>query len=76
MIRRGTRFTFLRDRAAVLARHQIGLPLLLWSTDYPHNGSTWPASREVLAHIMEGVPDDERLQIVAGNTAELYGFGA
>ncbi len=75
MIRRGARFTFLRDRAAVLARHQIGLPLLLWSTDYPHNGSTWPASREVLEHIMAGVPDRERHQMVAGNVAELYGFG-
>ena len=75
MIRRGARFTFLRDRAAVAARHQIGLPLLLWSTDYPHNGSTWPSSREVLAQIMQGVPDDERHRMVAGNTADLYGFG-
>ena len=75
MIRRSARFTFLRDRAAVAARHQIGLPLLLWSTDYPHNGSTWPSSREVLAQIMQGVPDDERHRMVAANTAELYGFG-
>ena len=75
MIRRGSRFTFLRDRAAVLARDQIGLSALLWSTDYPHNGSTWPASRDVLSKIMRGVPDEERHQIVAGNVAELYGFG-
>jgi predicted TIM-barrel fold metal-dependent hydrolase len=74
MIRRGARFTFLRDRAAVLARHQIGLPLLLWSTDYPHNGSTWPTSREVLDQLMQDVPADEQHRMVAGNVAELYGF--
>lgn len=76
MIRRGARFTFLRDRAAVAARHQIGLPLLLWSTDYPHNGSTWPESRNVIDRLMQGVPDKERHRILAGNVADLYGFDA
>jgi len=76
MIRRAARFTFLRDRAALVNRTLIGVDLLLWSSDYPHNGSTWPNSREVLDAIMEDVPADERRRIVASNTAALYGFAA
>ena len=49
----GLRFTFLRDRAALLSRNQIGVDLLLWSSDYPHNGSTWPKTREVLGTLEE-----------------------
>jgi hypothetical protein len=36
--------------------------------------STFPRSREVLAEVLDGVPDDEVQRITAGNAAQLYSF--
>ncbi len=70
--RRNIRLTFMRDDVAIRYRNEIGIDLLLWSTDYPHRESTFPHSREVLSKMMVGVPDDEQNQIACGNTAALY----
>ncbi len=40
-------------------RHRIGVDRMTWECDYPHSDSTWPNSAELLAHSLEGVPDDE-----------------
>ncbi len=72
--RRNIRLTFMRDNVGIRHRHEIGLDLLLWSTDYPHRESTFPHSREVLANMMAGVPPNEQHQIAFGNTAALYGL--
>ena len=58
----------------ISADSHTGLDRLMWSSDYPHNDSTWPSSQATIDHITEGVPADERHQIVAGNAAALYGF--
>ena len=55
-------------------RDMIGVETLMWGSDYPHTESTFPRSREVLAEVLEGVPEDEVARIVAGNAAELYHF--
>ena len=52
----------------------LGLEHVLWSSDYPHNDSTWPRSQAMIDRLMEGVPDDERRMIVSANAAALYGF--
>jgi predicted TIM-barrel fold metal-dependent hydrolase len=72
--RRNIRCTFMRDDVAIRYRHEIGLDLLLWSTDYPHRESTFPRSREVLEKMTAGIPPSERDQIAYGNTAALYGL--
>jgi predicted TIM-barrel fold metal-dependent hydrolase len=56
----------------VKLRHDAGLDNILWSSDYPHSDSTWPHSREVVAEHFQGVPDEERHRVVAGNAARLY----
>jgi hypothetical protein len=33
---------------------------MMCGSDYPHNESTFPQSRKILAEILEGVPDDEQ----------------
>ncbi len=66
--------TFIRDRAGVRIRHEIGLGNIMWSSDYPHSDSTWPNSQRVLAEHFTGVPDEERHKIVCENAARLYGF--
>lgn len=74
MIKRSVYFTFMRDKVAVINRHLIGLQHLLWSSDYPHNDSTWPRSQEIIAYLMDDIPAPERHAIIAGNAVTLYGF--
>ena len=45
----------------------------MWSSDYPHSDSTWPHSQKWIAEHFEGVPEDEKQQIIAGNAAKVYG---
>jgi predicted TIM-barrel fold metal-dependent hydrolase len=46
----------------------------MWGSDYPHSESTFPRSREILAQILEGVPQHEKAKIIGANAAQLYGF--
>jgi predicted TIM-barrel fold metal-dependent hydrolase len=73
-VRRNVGFTFIYDRSGVEARHWFGVENLMWSSDYPHNASTWPHSQQVLEYLFKGVSPTERQQMVAGNAARLYGF--
>ena len=42
---------------------------------FPGEGqSTFPRSRQILAEILEGVPDDEQAKIAGANTARVYRF--
>ncbi len=45
---------------------------LLWSSDYPHDRSTWPRSRELLDELFEGVPKEERRMMAGDNARRLY----
>jgi predicted TIM-barrel fold metal-dependent hydrolase len=47
---------------------------MMWGSDYPHSESTFPQSRQILAEILGGVPDDEQAKIAGGNTACVYNF--
>lgn len=44
----------------------------MWGSDYPHQESTWPKSREILEHILKDVPAEEKVKIASGNVARLY----
>lgn len=59
------------DAAAVGA---IGLDRFMWGSDYPHNEGTHPFTREHLRQRFSGSDPAELRKILAGNTAELYGF--
>ena len=47
---------------------------MMWGSDYPHSESTFPQSRQILAEILGGVPDDEQAKIAGGNTACVCNF--
>jgi predicted TIM-barrel fold metal-dependent hydrolase len=66
--------SFQEDSLGIRLLDEIGVETLMWGSDYPHTESTFPRSREVLDEVLEGVPDDERALITAGNAAELYSF--
>ena len=67
-------FTFMRDLTAIGARHVIGVDRIMWSSDFPHNNSTWPDSQEIIAQHMVGVPEAEQRMILRDNVARTYGF--
>jgi predicted TIM-barrel fold metal-dependent hydrolase len=72
--RRNFSAAFIMDREGVFARDFIGVDNLMWSSDYPHTDSTWPRSRECIAHDLEGVNDADRRKMTCTNAARLYGF--
>jgi predicted TIM-barrel fold metal-dependent hydrolase len=47
---------------------------MMWGSDYPHSESTFPRSREIIAEILAGVPEDEQAKIVGATTARVYRF--
>jgi len=67
--------TFEHDRVGVMTRDMIGVNTLMWGNDFPHHDSIWPNARRVLDEIFEGVPEDDRQAMTAGNMAALYGLG-
>ena len=55
-------------------RHSIGTHKLMWGSDYPHIEGSYPYSRELMRIAFEGVSEDDIQQMLARNTAEVYGF--
>ena len=72
--RRNFSAAFIQDREGVFARDFIGVDNLMWSSDYPHTDSTWPRSRECIAHDLEGVSAADLRKMTCTNAARLYGF--
>lgn len=73
----GRVFTCIFDDLHGLAsRDAIGMGQFLFETDYPHNDSTFPHSKEVAAkHVAEaGLSDYETWQLMRGNAIACYGL--
>jgi len=64
--------SFQEDSIGIRLRDVIGVDNMKWGLDYPHSESTFPQSRQILAQILAGVPEDEQAKIAAGNTARVY----
>ena len=60
------------DTTGMKTRHHIGLNSILWSTNFPLATSTWPESRRAIERCFDGVPENERRQVLVDNTAKLY----
>ena len=66
--------SFQEDGLGIRLRDIIGVDKIMWGSDYPHTESTFPRSQEILAEILDGVPEEEKAMIVGGNCAKLYGL--
>src|SRR6266571_1058044 len=66
--------TYIDDFVGVANRHFIGVDKMMWSSDYPHQASSWPHSQEVVARDFKDASPEERFKITRGNVAKLYGF--
>jgi hypothetical protein len=62
------------DLHGLESRHKIGMDQFLFETDYPHNDSTFPHSKEVAAkHVAAaGLSDHETWQLMRGNAIACY----
>ncbi len=72
-IRDNNYWGFVKDRFGVKNRHEVEVTdRAMWSSDFPHAVGDWPNSKGVIEEIFEGVPADERYQMVAGNAVEFF----
>jgi predicted TIM-barrel fold metal-dependent hydrolase len=62
------------DVPSVHERHQLGVPTMVWGSDYPHVEGTFPHTGENLAELFADVPEVETEAVVAGNAVRLFGF--
>ena len=55
-------------------RHEIGVPTILWGSDFPHDEGTWPDTAGPLATTFAGVPEAELRAMLGDNAIRVYGF--
>ena len=70
--RRNVFVSFQEDPAAIRERELIGVDTLCWGSDYPHEESTFPRSRQILEEMLADCTEDEKAKIVGGNAAKVY----
>jgi predicted TIM-barrel fold metal-dependent hydrolase len=72
-IKRQVYITFQDDRPGVLGAEALDLlDNVMWASDYPHGGATWPHSREIVDAQFRGVSKDVEKRLTWTNAAKLY----
>jgi predicted TIM-barrel fold metal-dependent hydrolase len=54
----------------------IGIDRVMWSTDFPHIECAWPESLKLLNDTLEGLPEEDRWKITAGNAIDYFNLDA
>ena len=72
MFRQSCYFTGWYDRTGIRTRHSIGVDNIMWGTSFPLATSAWPESAKYIERCFEGVPTEERNQMLFGNAVSLY----
>ena len=70
--RRNVFLGFQEDALGIQLRDIIGVDTLQWGSDYPHQESTFPPSREILERILADCGEEEKAKIAGGNAARVY----
>ena len=66
--------TFQDDRVGVLGSEALNLAdNVMWASDYPHGGATWPHSKEIVKAQFAGVSDEVEKKLTWKNAAKFYG---
>jgi predicted TIM-barrel fold metal-dependent hydrolase len=66
--------SFMVDPLGLQLIDQIGVDKVMWSSDYPHNESTFGYSEKSLAAVVEAVGADDAVKIVSGNITKFLGL--
>ncbi len=65
---------FFKDAIGVRMLDEVGLDNVMFETDYPHQDSTWPRSRQAAAEQFGHLPQAQVDQIARGNAIRLFGL--
>lgn len=69
--------TFIDDPLGLAIYQHAGIVgNLMWSTDYPHQASTFPHSQRFVEEKLGALPEADRRRIVSENAGALYGLSA
>jgi predicted TIM-barrel fold metal-dependent hydrolase len=66
--------SFMVDPLGLRLIDQIGVDKVMWSSDYPHNESTFGYSEKSLAAVVDAVGPEAATRIVSGNIKEFLGI--
>jgi predicted TIM-barrel fold metal-dependent hydrolase len=76
-IRRQIHVTFQNDAAGVAAAEKLGLfDNMMWASDYPHGGSTWPESKQIVQAQVGHMPEETARRLTVTNAAKFYNIAA
>jgi predicted TIM-barrel fold metal-dependent hydrolase len=64
--------TFQEDKVAMDSVANMNVDRLMWASDFPHNDSTWPHSREAYDRQTVNLTADQKDRIFRRNVIELY----
>ncbi|HQV56704.1 MAG TPA: amidohydrolase family protein [Ilumatobacteraceae bacterium] len=73
-IARQVHATFQDDPSALFGIERTGIRPLLWGSDYPHEESTYPNSREAVRRQFSNLSEADARAILGGTAAELFRF--
>jgi predicted TIM-barrel fold metal-dependent hydrolase len=68
--------SFMVDPLGLALLARIGVNRVMWSTDFPHNESTYGYSNESLASVVDAVGADATAAIASGNVKRFLGIEA
>ena len=66
--------SFMVDPLGLQLIDRIGVDNVFWSSDYPHNESTFGYSEKSLATVVDAVGPDNAVKIVGGNIKKFLGI--
>ncbi len=66
--------SFQFDRACIMARSVTGTKAMMWGSDYPHHEGTFPKSKDVIAHLFDGIEisESDKADILGLNAGRLF----
>jgi predicted TIM-barrel fold metal-dependent hydrolase len=68
--------SFMVDPLGLEQIDRIGVDRVMWSSDYPHNESTFGYSEQSLANVVDAVGPDDAVKIVSTNVTAFLGLEA
>ena len=66
--------SFMVDGLGLDQIDEIGIDKVMWSSDYPHNESTFGYSERSLAAVVDAVGPEDAVRVVSGNVRKFLGI--
>jgi predicted TIM-barrel fold metal-dependent hydrolase len=68
--------SFMVDPLGLGQINEIGIDKVMWSSDYPHNESTFGYSERSLSAVVDAVGPEDAVRVVGGNIKKFLGISA